>query len=322
MSLVAVPANLHGQDAATRRVRAEGPPAWAAYEQAVQRASGRTTFLRTRNGQRQHEYSTEVLRGGGLSLHLRQFAHYERRGTTDPGMVWATNPLYAFHLERDSPAAPWVIRSLQRAAHPSAYRRQVEENDRGLSDPLAAVTLYGVSLRDLVAEPSFRAVSLTPTNHDGRPAFSLRFESVHPYTRADAYMPIQGGDLVLSDPHWLLLKHSTRWLKPAAIEVAGECVYADDEPVPLLKRATTRVSIPADKGTPAARLETTLTCELQPTVERLDADRFRLTAFGLTEPADLAPLAWYSRWEVWALVAAAGLIAAGWAVGRNRRAAK
>ncbi len=314
-----------GQDPATQRLRDEATAKWADYERAAKKTQGRTEYKRLRDGKRQNEYQTEVLGDGEQSLFIRQFSFREQRGTTYPGFVWATNKYYAFHLERKDATSPWTLKVVEPASNKSAYDRQVADNYAPLSDAREAVTVYGVALADLVREPSFRVIDLRDVDHNGQPAFEVRFEARHPYTQQNGYMPIQSGEMVLSNPHWLLLKFSTKWLKATELAVQGEREYrTDGGATPLLANSTTRVDIAAGPKQPAVKLETTLRCDLRPTTGSLDPAQFRLTAFGLSEPADLAgmfPPPWYTRWYVWTLALAAGLLGLGWYLNRGRRPA-
>jgi hypothetical protein len=300
---------------------------WAEYEQRVRQVSGAYETRTLRNGKEEDHNKSEVIGTLQYRLYTRRMLKFSGKDRLDE-FVSCVNPAYTFAIKRKTAESPWQILTLAAAKNEEEYRDALSRTDSAVQILLAPVMVNRTPLARLFAEPGLQILDLSEGTKDGQPTWQVKFACPHAYRPKDTdYIPVQAGELTFTREHWLLLGYTAELLHPGPIRATANFTYSGlPGPTPLPLTATERVEIAAFGRDPAAPItvESTTTYQLAPTVGRPDPDRFRLTAFGLTEPAgvaDLFPPPWYTRWYVWTLAVAAGLLGLGWYLNRGRRPA-
>jgi hypothetical protein len=307
-----------GDEALKQRFLKEATSQWEKYArlsgelQGVLSASDTDARSLLRKGGRENNelISRTEYKTNGRGTVLKTGFKYNRNGKVEEGEeVFGFNPRYAFELRRKSPESPWVLTNYLERREGTDLGKVASRIKGYLTAINYGVILWGQPLAEMVRKPGFRVGACRKVQRDGEELVEVAFT----YSGKDGNRNVNLKGKLLFDPkrYWCWrsgdfqvtgdILSGTNKLRGTQSESAGE--------LPPLSRLW---ELDADVLTQAGdlsnrkkvRWEVTLS---QPTSLPAD-EEFRLSAFGLPEPAGVVwdkPTPTY----VW-ILAAAGAVAA------------
>ena len=280
------------------RLRTEGPAGWARLQESERTVVCRADFERYRE-----------TKDSGRVLAVAKSYDFKRRGElislvySRPGGrvidAVAVGPDYAFSVERVPERDVFKLKGYDR-------RPARKTSDEVLNTLVVGLTLGAerkipeATLDEMIKSSGFRLLAARDGTRDGRPVAEIEFEFRNP---ASGVRCTEGRLVLRPDLDWALLEAS--YLHNGTHRITVRNAY-DESRRPgfaLLSTAEETKRL----GDPAGEVVTDLVrfTEFSPRVP--DDSEFRLSAFGLDEPADVAPAAAESRLGVHHLLLIAGI---------------
>lgn len=283
------------------KILADAVSTWPSYVEKLSNLDGACTTTITTDNLLLKRFTVQFRTGrqSGLTISTRESRRVANEPFQSRGSVIGANSRYAFQLERPPGGVEgvWLLRSL----NPGGYDPvEFEKQSRLASEAYQGipVSIENRKLADLVMEPTFKVLGVESVPRDSTtPAVRLVFDNTHPPSPRYAGVPIQRGSVDL-DPQrdWVVIGYSVIWHDGDAVigtNEYGEAIAGIAPPV--------RSRSVGDFVGPTGKKSKSIverTFSFQTPSERLTEEQASLPAFGLEEPAQLAPKKWYARWQV------------------------
>jgi hypothetical protein len=287
--VIAFPAGNNAGESATLKERFlnDAPREWEAYHAYIAPVEGVVTSTVSESGKMTTDNRLEFKANPRCRSCLIQPAllDYPR------GELRAYNPRYAFTLTRRNQESAWAIKSLdqlQGDTLPDAIAKAMD-----FTQPRVLIRAFSEDLLELVHQPTFRLVGITPVQLDDQELARVEFENPHPPVVQDgSFFPIQSGILIL-DPSrsWAARSYElkSKYVDgDAIIKGENEFVEGDEQkPLPKHHRAT--------RDMKEGRTVYEMVFDLRLSPRETPDDQFTLATFGLPEPSALRPsgLPWF-----------------------------
>lgn len=300
----------------------EVPKAADDYLARSRRLQGRVSeAIFDRNGALEASSTYEFKQDGDSRLLLIQQNGKDLAKGAARGDLRALNADYGFELSRKNSGSPWVLSSLVQTQSSGAahLRRSLDRYfDMSLTRPVTLAALHGdMRVRLHGDTPGFSVIAVTPSLQIDRETVRLQFSYE---TRLDDARLGLTGSLIL-DPHrsWIITDYDALYWSVLANQrrearIKGLIEYRNtSDGFPIVHRITsfnTKLPEKAD----SYRDKRVWEYELRET--SADTGEFRLSAFGLPEPAG-SESPREPRWYLWIIGGAALVGMMFWAVRRR-----
>lgn len=196
------------------------------------------------------------------------------------------NPDYSATVEREAKEFPFTVASVE-SANRFDFQRQTPRSEMYVFAGICAGVFSHIDLRRLLSDPGVRLSDVQRSENERQePTVEFSFESGD---RLDRLKNIRSGRLwMVKKSHWLVSDAELNWMasgEPPAVFVS-HVEFAEDESgvtVPRFIREERRIGS-SGRSEPSRRFVALREFRLTPQTD-LPAETFRLSAFGLPEPA-------------------------------------
>ncbi len=283
-------------DAWKDRFTKEAPQKWEEYRRHAARFQGTLTQLCKDGEQVVQQARFEVKQNAACRLGI----YHSLLEQSPESEAFGYNSDYAFSVARKKPDQLWVLNRLEvlreegDLARSATYKEVADELRLTRVLVLVASTF---ELSELIAQPTFRLVRAAPIAREGEQLIEVEFDNAHPVD-SKPLCSFQGGTLVLDPQRFWCVRSYDLQIKFRDMQGTEKCevhLRGGGAGCPIPERVVTTQELqPTPEGHRGRSSVVTREYDLQEPATLPGDDQFRLSAFGLPEPAlPRRPVPWY-----------------------------